>query len=141
MAVSTQLLHERLRSSHDHQRTAAHLRLEQVSPRLAAAVKLMEDNIERPLTLSEIATQTGLVQRQLERLFKRHFGTTPKQHYVGLRLDRAGLLLESTSMPIVAVAVACGFVSAAHFSHRYRERFGASPTVRRREAQQRRTES
>jgi transcriptional regulator GlxA family with amidase domain len=134
VGVSNQLLHDRLRSPDDHQRTAANLRLERLSQRLASAVRLMEENIEKPLAISEIAGRLGLAQRQLERLFRQHLGATPKQHYTDLRLDRAGGLLDGTGMPIVEIALSCGFLSGAHFSHCYRERFGATPTERRAKA-------
>jgi transcriptional regulator GlxA family with amidase domain len=47
---------------------------------------------------------------------------------VRLRLERAKSLLEQTTMPIVEVAVACGFVSASHFSKMYRSVLGVAPT-------------
>ena len=39
---------------------------------LIKVAELMEENIEKPLSLDEIARATGLSRRQIERLFKRH---------------------------------------------------------------------
>jgi transcriptional regulator GlxA family with amidase domain len=44
-----------------------------------------------------------------------------------LRLDRARLLLSQTSLSVLEVATACGFVSASHFSKCYREFFARTP--------------
>ena len=44
-----------------------------------------------------------------------------------MRLRRARTLLEQTSMSVTDVGIACGFVSASHFSRAYRELFGHSP--------------
>jgi AraC-like DNA-binding protein len=35
-------------------------------------------------------------------------------------------------MPILSVAMACGFVSASHFSKSYSEHFGCTPSAERR---------
>ena len=48
-----------------------------------------------------------------------------------LRLMRARQLLLQTSLPIVDVAFACGFVSTPHFSKCYREHFGIPPREER----------
>jgi len=48
-----------------------------------------------------------------------------------LRLDRARQLLLQSDMAIVDVAIACGFVSASHFSKCYRELYGRSPQADR----------
>lgn len=37
----------------------------------------MADNIERPLSMSELLEGIGMSSRQFERLFKRHLSTTP----------------------------------------------------------------
>jgi AraC family carnitine catabolism transcriptional activator len=131
VAVSSQLLHERLRSPDDHQRTAATLLLKKRSPYLAAAIEVMEANVERPLAVPEIATQIGIAQRQLERLFRKHLGTTPQKHYVKTRLERAASLLASSSMSVLEVAMACGFASGSHFSNSFQEHFGVTPRAHR----------
>ena len=48
-------------------------------------------------------------------------GRSPARYYLEIRLDRARHLLVQSSMPVVEVAVACGFVSASHFSKCYRD--------------------
>jgi transcriptional regulator GlxA family with amidase domain len=101
------------------------------SPKLLAAIVRMEDNLEKPLPLAEIASDVGLSARQLERLFGRHLGSTPKRHYRDLRLHRARLLLRQTGLSIVDVLLACGFTSHSHFTRCYRERFGRTPKEER----------
>ena len=91
----------------------------------------MEATLEEPLTLGQLATQVGLSKRQLERLFRQYLKCTPARYYIELRLKRARMLLEQTSMPVTDVAIACGFISASHFSRCYREYFGKSPRMER----------
>ncbi|MEX3957957.1 GlxA family transcriptional regulator [Trinickia sp. EG282A] len=101
-------------------------------PRLNDALKLMEANIEDPLTTDEIAELVGVSRRQLERLFRQYLAAMPSKYYLGLRLTKAQMQLRRTSKSIVQVSLACGFSSAAHFSNAYRERFGITPREERR---------
>ena len=89
--------------------------------------------VDAPLGLSllEIAKYAGLSRRQIERLFRRNLGRSPARYYLEIRLDRARHLLIQSDAPIVEVAVACGFVSASHFSKCYRELYGRSPQQER----------
>jgi len=98
---------------------------------LLDALALMETNIGEPLARAVIARQVGLSLRQLERLFADRIGRTMGQEYLRLRLSAAMRLLKETSMSRVEVAIACGFVSAAHFSRTFRKQFGITPTMAR----------
>src|SRR3546814_8288392 len=84
--------------------------------KLLQVIGLMEGYLEEPLARAELARRAGLSSRQLERLFRRYLGRTPTRYYLELRLHRARALLTQTSMSILNVALACGFVSASHFS-------------------------
>ena len=77
---------------------------------------------------------------KLERLFRKYVGETPTRYYLGLRLERARQLLLQTSMPILAVGLACGFVSASHFSSSYSQFFGKTPSEERQGSPRRRIE-
>ena len=72
-----------------------------------------------------------LARRQLERLFRRYLDRTPTRYYLELRLNRARLLLLQTDMSVLDVALACGFVSASHFSKCYRDVYGRTPRDQR----------
>ena len=61
----------------------------------------------------------------------------PTRYYLNLRLQRARLLLLQTSKSIVDIALACGFISAPHFSKCYRDLFGIPPREERRKLQAR----
>ena len=69
----------------------------------------------------------GLSTRQLERLFRKYLNRSPARYYLELRLNKARLLLLQTNMSVIDVALACGFVSASHFSKCYRDFYGKTP--------------
>ncbi|WP_085899118.1 GlxA family transcriptional regulator [Kiloniella majae] len=103
------------------------LTLQKLSGKLAEAVRIMEENLEVLLTAEEIAKEIGSSKRQIERLFARHLGCSPKRYYKRLRLKRARALLRQTALPVSEVAIACGFTSFSYFSRAYRGYFGSTP--------------
>ena len=133
-AVSEQFIHDRIRGPHDHQRMTLQSRLGIRDRKLLSVVGQMEANLEEPLSRAELAESVGLSMRQLERLFRKNLDSTPTHYYLGLRLRLARQLLLQTSMSVLAVALACGFVSASHFSKCYREYFDKTPREERRVA-------
>ena len=70
----------------------------------------MENNINEPLMISEIAQHVKLQSRTLERLFKIHLQISPKEYYLKLRLTHAQNLLKQSTLSISNIAFACGFV-------------------------------
>jgi AraC family transcriptional regulator, glycine betaine-responsive activator len=129
--ISEQFIVDRIRSGRDRQYVPLRAQLGVSHESLIKVAQLMEDNIERPLSLDEIAAATGLSRRQIERLFKRHLNCVPKRYYLQMRLRRARELLLQTSMPIIDITTACGFQSPPHFSRCYRAQFGCPPSAER----------
>ncbi|MGI9400242.1 MAG: GlxA family transcriptional regulator [Rhizobiaceae bacterium] len=129
--VCEQALTDRVRSPHDRQRLPLRARLGIQNAKVLAIIEYMEANISEPLPLVEIAQHVGLSRRQIERLFQQHMGRSPARYYLEVRLDRARHLLAQSTIPVVDVAIACGFISASHFSKCYREVYGKSPLQER----------
>lgn len=131
--ICEQQLTDRVRNPHDRQRLPLRARLGVQNTKVLSIIELMENNLSEPLSLVEIADDAGLSRRQIERLFRQEMGRSPARYYLEIRLDRARHLLVQSSMPVVEVAVACGFVSASHFSKCYREIYNRSPQQERAE--------
>lgn len=129
--VCEQALTDRVRNPQDRQRLPLRARLGVQNTKVLSIIEYMEANIAEPLPLVDIASYVGLSRRQIERLFQNHMGRSPARYYLEVRLDRARHLLMQSSMPVVEVAIACGFISASHFSKCYRELYGKSPLQER----------
>ena len=129
--ISEQFIVDRIRSESDRQYVPLRAQIGVSHESLIRVAQLMEENIEKPLSLDEIAGATGLSRRQIERLFKRHLNCVPKRYYLQMRLRRARELLLQTSMPIIDITTACGFQSPPHFSRCYRAQFGCPPSAER----------
>jgi transcriptional regulator GlxA family with amidase domain len=131
-AISEEFLCERIRGRHDRQRIPLALTLGTSQPKLIETVALMEANLEEPMSLDELSQAIALSRRQLERLFQKYLHCAPTRYYLDLRLKKARQLLLQTEMSVVDVALACGFVSAPHFSKCYRDYFHKPPRDERR---------
>jgi transcriptional regulator GlxA family with amidase domain len=106
-------------------------RLGVAHPKLLAVVAEMERRLEQPASCTQLARLVSLSPRQLERLFQKYIDSTPTRYYLTIRLERARHLLLQTSIPILSVGIACGFVSASHFSKCYSEHFNRTPSEER----------
>ncbi len=129
--VCEQALTDRVRNPNDRQRLPLRARLGVQNAKVLSIIEYMEANISEPLPLVDIADYVGLSRRQIERLFQQYMGRSPARYYLEIRLDRARHLLMQSTMAVVDVAIACGFVSASHFSKCYREMYGKSPLQER----------
>jgi transcriptional regulator GlxA family with amidase domain len=129
--VANQFIVERGRRASEHQPLEPTIPSGATHERLEAAVRLIQGKLDERLRIGAVAAEVGLSTRQIERLFKRHFGQTPAALWKRWRLERARTLLTQTAMPITDVSVACGFSTAAHFSTAYRHQFGCTPSNER----------
>lgn len=131
-SVSEEMLIERIRTPDDQQRIPLRQQIGTSQPKLTEAVKLMEANVEEPISPDELAGYVGISRRQLERLFRTYLNCTPSRYYLELRLRNARMLLLQTENSIVDISLMCGFISTPHFSKCYREMFGLPPRDERR---------
>ncbi|MBN9886437.1 GlxA family transcriptional regulator [Salipiger abyssi] len=126
-AVADQLIYSAIRTDQDTQRLSTPTRIGVRHPKLAQVIKMMEANIEEPISPALLAKEVGMSTRQLERLFRRYLTRSPKRYYMELRLQKARNLLMQTDMSVINVALACGFASPSHFSKCYRAHYQTTP--------------
>lgn len=131
VAVADQMVYNAVREASAAQRVSLQSRSGMRNKHLVAALGIMADHLEDPLSLAKIAAELGISTRQLERLFGKYLNTTPKRYFMEMRLERARHLLVQTEMSITDISVACGFASTGHFARAYRTIFGITPMVQR----------
>lgn len=101
---------------------------------LKLATEFMEANLDRSVNLAEIASACGLSPTHFARRFKISIGAPPHQRLMQLRVDRARRLLQGP-LPIVEVALACGFAHQEHLTSIFRRFTGMTPASYRRAVQ------
>jgi len=118
---------DRIRNADDRQRLPFAPRLEEHHPAVTRLIERMQQTLTEPMPVEDLVVDLGLTRRQVERLFRNELRNSPARYYMKLRLERARLLLQQMTMPIVEIAVASGFSSASHFSKCYRDAYGCAP--------------
>jgi transcriptional regulator GlxA family with amidase domain len=99
--------------------------------RVTRALRLMEQTLADPMTMTDLTRAVGMSTRHLERVFGEVFNETPARFYKRLRVKAARSMIEDTLLPLVDVAIATGFSSRHALSIAIRNEFGLTPTKMR----------
>lgn len=99
---------------------------------LEAVRAYVAEHFAMPLSVEDLAKAGHLSVRQLERRMKQEAGTGPMKYLAEVRMRRAELLLLQTRQPIHAIAMAVGYTDPLHFSRRFKQVTGQSPSDVRR---------
>lgn len=99
---------------------------------VAEAVRFIWSHSRPELTVAEVAAHLPIARRSLERRFQQLLGHTILEEIMRCRIERARRLLESTDLPLKAVAFAAGFSSAERFSKVFRRAERMPPAEYRR---------
>ncbi|MFC4472237.1 helix-turn-helix domain-containing protein [Streptomyces xiangluensis] len=98
-----------------------------------AVRELLDARISEPLSLEDLASETGLSVSQFARRFKTRTGCPPHRYLMRLRVEQAARLLRAGTMPIAQVAAMCGFSHQEHLTRVIRSHLGTTPAALRRE--------
>lgn len=107
-----------------------------MNPRVQKVVHLIQKDLKRKLTLTEMAQSVGLSVEHLRELFKSEIGMTPIQYQKKLRLFEARRLLESTFLNVQEIAVRVGLSDDSHFVRDFKKLYGRTPAQYRMRYQQ-----
>lgn len=99
--------------------------------RIFYACEYMEQHVESPPNLSELARIIGLNEYKLKKGFKEVFHTTVFGYLSDFRLELARQELLNTGHTIGEIAFALGYSSPQHFSTAFRKKFGTTPSQTR----------
>lgn len=99
---------------------------DKASAKLLAALDVMAENIERPLTTFELANRVSMSERSLNRCFQNELGMTPGKYYRLFRLHRARQLAQETTLSQEQIALRCGFSSGVSLARSFHSIFEMS---------------
>ncbi len=95
--------------------------------KIREAAYILENNIDKPLTIRELALKVGINEKKLKCGFKEIFNNTVYGYLFDYKMKLAEKLLRNTQEPISEIALKCGFEYPSHFSTAFKRRFGVSP--------------
>jgi AraC-like DNA-binding protein len=102
--------------------------------RLVPAVKFMHAEYSRGPTLAEISQQVKLSPFHFHRRFTELLGMTPKQYMLACQIQQAKAELLAGQKELATIAKECGFAHQSHFTSRFKQATGLTPTRWRRMA-------
>ena len=88
----------------------------------------MNKNLDKALTLKDMAEQFFVSTSTIQKLFYRFAGCAPMQYFLELKLNRAKEMLCTTSLNYTQISQMLGFSSASYFSNFFKKRTGLSPS-------------
>ncbi len=104
------------------------------STALLHAQNLMDTHPEHPWRLEELGKLCSLSPQYLSSAFRKSFGVSPMRYLLRCRVNRAKELLQHSELSLTEIALELGFSSLQHFSSRFREVCGQSPSQYRKGA-------
>jgi AraC family transcriptional regulator len=103
-----------------------------LSPRQARQVAdYIEANLDRALTLEELARVMHISGYHFLRQFKLRFGMAPHRYVINRRLELAKELLAKDDLPIKEIAVRAGFSDQPHMTRVFRRYLETTPSAYR----------
>jgi len=107
--------------------TAAHYR---------RVLDFVAENYAKSITIEDIAAEAGMSTAHFSRLFKETIGDTPYQFLMRYRVERGQDMLRQTDLPMIQIALDCGFSDQPHFSRTFSKLVGQSPSAYRRQSRE-----
>lgn len=96
------------------------------------AEALILSNLTRRITAKELAKRFGVSESSFKFYVKGILGDSYLNYFRKKRMEKAGELLESTTMKIIEVANAVGYENQGKFAKVFAETYGVSPLEFRR---------
>jgi len=93
------------------------------------AVQMINNSYcDNSLTNAKLAAESNISEVYFRKLFTNHFGTSPKQYIIDMRIQKAKQLLSEGALSVSAVAEECGFTNQYHFARLFKQNTKNTPS-------------
>jgi AraC family transcriptional regulator len=89
----------------------------------------IDANLDRNISLTELATLVQLSPYHFAHLFKKSTNTSPHQYLIRCRIERAKQLIIMGNLSLATIAQTVGFASQGHFTSHFKRLVGITPKV------------
>ncbi|MEL7269947.1 MAG: response regulator transcription factor [Bacteroidota bacterium] len=107
----------------------------QIPFRIKKAINYIHNNYDKRLTLNELSHISEMSLYHFARSFKSYLGKTPYQYIMEQKMERAKVLLISTTKSIIQIGLEVGYDNQSHFAKNFRKAMGQTPKTYRLENQ------
>lgn len=111
---------------------SALLEMDAGTNRFTALLDYIRANLDRALTVDELAHEACMSRRHFARLFTKEVGVTPARAVERLRVEAASAALESGTAAVAVIARQCGFMDAERMRRAFIRLKGMPPSALRR---------
>ncbi|UUZ78765.1 AraC family transcriptional regulator [Paenibacillus sp. P26] len=94
---------------------------------VSRAIEYMHANLDREISLEELAAVTNMSHSYLSRLFKHATGLSPHQYLINIRIDKAKSLIQSRNFTMAEISATLGFTDQSHMNRHFKRITGLSP--------------
>lgn len=94
---------------------------------LKVLIEYIKENLDRNLSLFELAAIVQMSPNYFVRLFKQSTGVTPYQYVLNCRIDKAKELLKNQKLTLAEISQTLGFYDQSRFTNTFRKRVGITP--------------
>ena len=91
------------------------------------ALRFIDNHIEEPLLLCDIANELGYSPFYVSRILKERKGITLRQYIISYRIKAAKRLLEVSGKTVNEIAEQLGFTDASYFTKVFKSEVGETP--------------
>lgn len=99
--------------------------------RIQKTIRHIRNHISEPLSLDKLSSMACMSKDHYIRMFKQATGQTPVHYIVARRMEKAELLLVTTTMPVKQLAREVGYEDTSYFNRLFRMHIGLSPQTYR----------
>ncbi|GAB1154909.1 hypothetical protein YWY31_09340 [Paenibacillus illinoisensis] len=100
-----------------------------LDPRIAEIMRYLQMHPSQKISIPELANRCCLSTSRLSHLFKEQVGDTILNTVHKFRLEKAAQLLAGTNRQVAEIAADVGFDCGIHFTRKFREAFGETPSA------------
>jgi len=98
---------------------------------LRHVIEYIDDNLEKAISLPDLARVAQISLYHFVRLFKQSTGLSPHQYVLKKRIEHAKSLLQTAGMPIAEIALRSGFGSQSSFTRAFQRLTCSTPKTYR----------
>lgn len=111
--------------------TQANLKAEIYDSRIQKVIHYIRSHIGEPLSLEELSSMAYMSKDHFIRKFKQATGLTPVLYVTTHRMEKAELLLVTTTLSVKQIAREVGYGNTSYFNRLFRKHFNLSPQMYR----------
>jgi len=101
--------------------------MEEENPGISRSIQFMEQNLDKKISLNEIAEEAGYSPSYLTTVFRKKTGYSPLSYFSHLKITKACEYLDFSKQKIKEISFLMGYTDPYYFSKDFQKKIGLSP--------------